>query len=57
MSRLQLTVFTVCLLLVIAIVGVSVERYVGLEQAFTAALTAALVYVTAAYAFFTFPDC
>lgn len=54
MSRLQLTVFVGCLLLVIAGVGVSVGCYVGLEQAFTAALTAALVYVTAAYAFFTY---
>jgi len=54
MSRLQLAVFIGCLVLVIAIVGVSVGCYVGLEQAFIAALTAALVYVTAAYAFFTF---
>lgn len=54
MSGLQLTVFIGCLLLVIAGVGVSVGYYVGLEQAFTAALTAALVYVTGAYALFTF---
>jgi len=54
MTRLELVIFAVCLLLVIAGVGVSVGLWVGLEQAFMAALTAALVYVTAAYAFFTF---
>ena len=54
MSRFQLGVFVGCLLLVIAGVGGSVGCYVGLGHAFTAALTAALVYVTAAYAFFTF---
>ena len=54
MTRLELVIFIVCLLLVIAGAGVSVGSCVGLEQAFMAALTAALVYVTATYAFFTF---
>ena len=54
MSKLQLTIFIGCLLIVIVAVGASVGCYVGLEQAFLAALTAALVYVTGAYAFFTF---
>lgn len=54
MSKLQLIIIVACLLVVIVGVGVIVGQYVGLEQAFTAALTAALVFVTAAYAYFTF---
>lgn len=49
MSRLQLVIFVVGIVVVIAAVGVTVANKVGLEQAFQAALTAALVYVTAAY--------
>jgi hypothetical protein len=56
MSRFQLLLVVDYLLLVIVGVRVSVGHYVGLEQAVTAALTAALVYVTGACAFYL-PDC
>lgn len=53
MSRFQWAVFTTCFLLVILGVGIPVGVVVGIEQAFIATLTAALVFVTAAYAYFT----
>jgi len=54
MSRFfKLVVFVGCPLLVVS-VGFIVSYKVGLEEGFTAALTTALVCVTAAYAFFAF---
>lgn len=51
MTRLTYMVFIVCIILVIAAVGTIVGITVGLEQAYTAGLTAALVLVTAFYAY------
>lgn len=53
MAKWQLTIFLVGIISVIVAVGVNVARQVGLEQAFQAALTAALVYVTATYVYLT----
>ncbi len=53
MTRRQLVIFMAGVLIIIVAVGATVGIQVGLEQAFQAALTAALVYVTAAYVFLT----
>jgi hypothetical protein len=53
MNRRVLFIFSIGLLVVIVGVGVTVAQKVGLEQAYTAALTAALVWVTAFYAIVT----
>ena len=53
MTKRQLTIFLIGIISVIVAVGVSVAIKVGLEQAFLAALTAALVYVTATYVYLT----
>lgn len=53
MTRLQLAIFVAGILVVIVAVGVTVGTRVGLEHAFLAALTAALVWVTAFYAYMT----
>lgn len=53
MTKWQITIFLFGILVTIAAAGVSVAILVGLEQAFQAALTAALVYVTATYVYLT----
>ena len=53
MSRRELYISAVLILLLIVVVGVIVGITVGREQAFDAALTAALVAVTAFYVYFT----
>jgi hypothetical protein len=53
MTKKQLSIFIVGVLAVIALVGGIVVRFVGFEQGFVAALTAALVYVTGFYVYLT----
>lgn len=53
MTKKQLIVFIVGILAVIAVLGRIVYSFVGLEQAFIAGLTAALVYVTGFYVYLT----
>jgi len=53
MTKKQLAVFIVGILAVIAVLGRIVHSFVGLEQAFIAGLTAALVYVTGFYVYLT----
>lgn len=53
MTKRELSIFTGGILAVIALVGGTVGHFIGLEQAFIAGLTAALVYVTAFYVYLT----
>jgi hypothetical protein len=51
MTKLQLCIFIVGIIAIIALVGGIVGSFVGVEQGFMAGLTAALVYVTGFYAY------
>ncbi len=53
MAKKQVSIFIIGILAVIALVGGIMVRFVGLEQGFVAALTAALVYVTGFYVYLT----
>lgn len=53
MTKWELSIFIGGILAVIALVGGTVGHFIGLEQAFIAGLTAALVYVTAFYVYLT----